>query len=119
MSTFPQLKTGAVAQYPASRGLRFQNQVLRFLDGAEQRYRDSAGPLHAWEIQLAALDESEIAALEQFVLDTQGAFGSFTFTDPWDGKTYTNCSLATDEISLTSVKETDGKTSLKIIETRG
>jgi hypothetical protein len=40
MATFPKLKTNAVAQYPASKTARYQNQALRFLDGTEQRYRD-------------------------------------------------------------------------------
>ena len=59
MPTFPQLKTSAVAQYPATRACQFQNQALRFVDGAEQRYRDSAGPIHRWEIRLDALDERQ------------------------------------------------------------
>jgi len=43
------------------------------------------GRCNRWEIRLAALDESEMAALEQFFLDNQGGFGNFAFTDPWDG----------------------------------
>ena len=118
MATFPILKTGAVAQYPASTGLRFQNQVLRFLDGTDQRYRDSAGPLHGWEIRLSQMDEREMAEIEQFFVDNQGSFGSFAFTDPWDGQAYPNCSLASDEIDLTSAAEMRGGTSLTIVENR-
>ena len=39
MASFPQLKTSAVAQYPARRTAIFRNQSVRFLDGREQRYR--------------------------------------------------------------------------------
>ena len=60
---FPKLKTNAMAQYPATKRVRLQNQVLWFVDGRQQRYRDSAGPLHQWEIRLDQLDESEMAAL--------------------------------------------------------
>ena len=102
MATFPQLKTGAVAQYPATKSLRFQNQTVRFLDGSEQRYRDAAGPLHQWVIRLSELDESETAAFEQFFRDNQGRLGSFAFTDPWDGRLYANCSLASDELAVSS-----------------
>jgi hypothetical protein len=116
MASFPTLKTGAVAQYPATRHFRFRNQVVRFLDGTHQRYRDSAGPLHEWEIRLSALDENEISALEQFLELNQGCFGSFTFTDPWDGTVYSNCSLATDELEFISLEEMQGKTSLTVIE---
>lgn len=118
MAIFPKLKTSAVAQYPATKGLIFQNTVLRFVDGIEQRYRDSAGPLHRWEIRLNELDEWEIAAIDGFFWSNQGRLGSFSFTDPWDGTTYTNCSLASDEMDLTSLGEMSGKTALTVIENR-
>ena len=118
MATFPKLKTGAVAQYPATRSPRFQNQVLRFIDGADQRYRDSAGVLHQWEIHLDDLDEREMAAVEGFFSDNQGCFGNFAFTDPWDGQTYPNCSFAADELDLISLMEMRGRVSLKVIGNR-
>lgn len=119
MATFPALKTGAVAQYPATKVLRFQNQKLRFLDGTEQRYRDAAGPLHRWQISLTQLDEGELAALEAFFAANQGAFAGFAFTDPWDGTVYPNCSLASDELDLTSLAEMNGTASLTVVENRG
>ena len=118
MSTFPKLKTAAVAQYPATKKIAFQNRVLRFVDGIEQRYRDSAGPLHRWEIRLNELDEGEIAAIDGFFWSNQGRLGSFTFTDPWDGTAYTNCSLGSDELELTSLGEMWGKTELVVVENR-
>ena len=119
MATFPPLKTGAVAQYPATRTFRLQNQILRFLDGTDQRYRDSAGPLYAWEIRLNQLDETEMASLQAFFLANQGSFASFAFTDPWSGQVYSNCSLASDDMNITSLAEMQGKTSLVVIENRG
>jgi hypothetical protein len=119
MATFPILKTKAVAQYPAGKAIQFRNQVLRFVDGAEQRYRDSAGPLHRWVIRLEELDEGEMAALEAFFTTNQGRFASFAFTDPWDGSQYANCSIETDELDLTSVAEMRGRTSLTLVENRG
>jgi len=119
MATFPALKTNAVAQYPATRAIRFQNQTLRFLDGTEQRYRDSAGPLHRWEIRLSQLDESEMDALETFFAANEGAFGTFAFTDPWDGTVYSKCSLSCDGVDLTAMAEMNGATTLTIVENRG
>ena len=119
MATFPVLKTSAVAQYPASRVLRFHNQSLRFLDGTEQRYRDAAGPLHRWQISLRQLDEGEMAALDAFFSASEGAFGSFAFIDPWDGAVYPNCSLASDELDATAVAEMSAATSLTVVENRG
>ncbi|HYW41658.1 MAG TPA: DUF2460 domain-containing protein [Bryobacteraceae bacterium] len=118
MATFPNLKTSAVAQYPAQRTLSFQNQALRFLDGTEQRYRDSAGPLHRWVIRLSQLDEGEAAALDAFLAANQGAFVNFAFTDPWDGQVYQNCSLSADEMDLTAVADMSGKTVLTVVENR-
>src|ERR1700748_2443175 len=112
MSTFPVLKTGAVAQYPAARTLQYSNQVLRFLDGTEQRYRDSAGPLHRWVIRLENLDAGEMAAMEAFFLSSQGGFASFAFTDPWDGTSYPNCRncgrrLDRDHVGRVSKRDVD------------
>lgn len=115
---FPKLRTNAVAQYPATKGIRFENQVVRFLDGAEQRYRDSSGPLHHWEIRLDQLDESEMAAMEQFFAACQGRFASFAFTDPWDGHEYPDCGFSADELGLTSLDEMNGRTSLAVMENR-
>jgi hypothetical protein len=119
MATFPKLKTNAVMQYPATRNVRYQNQALRFLDGTEQRYQDCAGPLHGWEIPLSQLDEGEVAAIEQFFEDNQGAFGNFAFTDPWDGTMYPSCSLEADTLQTTASEEMDGATVLRVVENRG
>jgi len=118
MATFPKLKTNAVIQYPARRRVRYQNQALRFVDGAEQRYRDCAGPLRRWEIPLSQLDEGEIAAIEEFFEGNQGRLGNFTFTDPWDGQEYPNCSLEADGLELTASAEMCGATSLTVVENR-
>ncbi len=119
MAFFPTLKTGAVMQYPAKRTLRFVTGVMRFLDGAEQRYRDNPSVLHEWTIRLDLLDEGELAALEQFFIANQGAFGSFSFTDPWDGTTYPDCSLAGDTFEFQLQGEMRGNTTLTIRENRG
>jgi hypothetical protein len=118
VATFPTLKTGAVAQYPARRTVRYQNQAVRFLDGTEQRYRDCGGPLHQWQIRLALLDEAEMAALAAFLEDNQGTFATFSFTDPWDGTVYPSCSLAADDLVLTASGEMNGSTSVMVVENR-
>jgi phage-related protein len=118
MTSFPTLKTSAVTQYPATKVVAFQNQVVRFLDGTEQRYRDCAGPLHQWAIRLSELDETEMAALEQFLETHQGSYSSFCFTDPWDGQTYSDCSFASDSMELTSMEEMRGNVSVIVRENR-
>ena len=117
-SSFPKLKTNALAQYPATKDVRLRNQVVWFVDGVQQKYRDSSGPLHQWEIQLNQIDEGEMAAIEQFFAENQGRFGSFSFTDPWDGRVYPDCSVATDDLTLVSLDAMRGKTSFIVRENR-
>ena len=50
MPDFPALKTGAVAQDGSVTTIRFGTRVLRFTDGAEQRFRDSRGARRRWMI---------------------------------------------------------------------
>jgi hypothetical protein len=59
-----------------------------------------------------------MAALEAFLIENQGAFGTFSFTDPWDGTVYSNCSLASDELDFTSTGEMAGSTSMVVMENR-
>lgn len=98
MSDFPVLKTGAVIQYPAEKATGFSTQVLRFVDGSEQRFRDFGAPLRRWTIRLDLLDETELSSFRNFFRTQRGAAGTFSFTDPWDGTTYDNCSLESDEM---------------------
>src|SRR5689334_18117176 len=115
MVTFPKLKTDAIAQYPVTRREQFHNQTVRFVDGSQQRYRDSGTARLEWEIQLSLLDESELAAIEEFFFARQGSFGVFSFTDPWDGRVYDNCSVAADELALLTAAEMRGSTKLTVV----
>lgn len=118
MTIFPALKTGAIMQYPAGKSAQYSNQVLRFLDGSEQRYRDSKSALHTWIVRLDALDESEMDTLQQFFLNQQGTFGSFSFTDPGDNTEYSDCSIDQEVLDLQFYADLRGKTSLVIRENR-
>ena len=119
MSTFPKLKTGATLQYPAQKEVRFATEVLRFIDGAEQRFREYQTPLRRWVIRLDLLDQSEMQTLREFFRTQAGAAESFTFTDPWDGTTYANCSIEGGDLVQQLVEEMRGKTSLTVRENRG
>ena len=118
MSAFPSLRTGAVLQYPAHKEVRFATEVLRFMDGSEQRFREYPTPLRRWMIQLDLLDQSELQVLREFFRTLGGEAGSFTFTDPWDGTTYTNCSIDGGEMTQQLVDEMKGKTFLTVRENR-
>jgi len=118
MATFPRLKTGAIAQYPIVRQGQFRNQTVRFLDGTEQRYRDSGVARRRWQILLSDLDETELAAMEEFFLLNQGSCGSFAFEDPWDGEVYDDCSLELDDMVVTTVDEMRGLAQVTVVRNR-
>jgi hypothetical protein len=113
--TCPKLKSNAVAQYPLTRQQEYRNQTVTFVDGTDQRYRDSGAQRLQWSIQLDELDEGELGSLEQFFLANQGAFGMFSFTDPIDGTVYDNCSLSSDSLALLNVAEMRGSSKLTVI----
>jgi hypothetical protein len=117
VASFPTLKTGAVAQYPADRARLFSTQVHRFLEGADQRFPGFGLPLKKWSIRLDLLDEAELSTLEQFFLDREGRSGTFSFTDPWDGTVYPNCSFDHDELAAV-LEWQGGATSVLVRENR-
>jgi hypothetical protein len=118
MGNFPLLKTGAVAQYPITRIIRFSTDVVRFLDGTEQRFREYSSPIRKWVIRLDLLDEEEMSKMEEFFLSEQGRSGDFSFTDPWDGTEYPSCSLDSDTVDLGFRGPARGRTTLVISENR-
>jgi hypothetical protein len=117
-AVFPTLKTGAVAQYPATVATQFASFVVRFLDGSDQRHRQFAAPLRSWAIKLNMLDEAELNALEQFFMAEEGRFGTFSFVDPWTQTTFTNCSLNQDTLPYAVQGEMQGTASLTVTENR-
>jgi hypothetical protein len=60
-----------------------------------------------------------MAEMQAFFLANQGSFASFAFTDPWSGQVYQNCSLASDDMNITSLAEMRTSTSFMVIQNRG
>jgi len=118
MTTFPSLKTDAVMQYPATREFRYDNAVLRFLDGSQQCYRESKDALLRWQIRLDLLDEGELATLQAFFDSNQGRYGSFTFVDPWDSTEYSDCSLEQDTFEFELAGEMRARTTIVVKQNR-
>ncbi|MBI1356534.1 MAG: hypothetical protein GC160_19505 [Acidobacteria bacterium] len=116
MPQFPKLKTGASAQYPATRELRLASEAQRFLDSTEQRYIDSAAPRRRWVLDLSLLDGSEAAVLREFFLEMRGTSGEFDFEDPWTGEVVTGCRFGSDAFTLAAEAEWDLRTSVTIWE---
>ena len=100
MSEFPTLRTGAIAQYPSHKSTGYATHLLNFVDGGEQRFSAYCKPLRVWTIRLALLDEQETNLLTEFFRIKNGAAGAFSFTDPWTGEEYPNCSFCSDEMPV-------------------
>jgi phage-related protein len=115
-TSFPVLKTGAVIQYPADRTPQFSTQAYRFVDGSEQRFPGFPGVLQQWTIKLDLLDEGELEKLREFFLSQEGRAGSFSFTDPWTGTVYSNCSFGSDTLSLVFQGPQNGGTQVVVKE---
>lgn len=115
---FPLLKTGAIAQYPATKTIQYSSFVVHFLDGSDQRYRQYAPALQRWRIKLSLLDESELNAMEQFFESQQGAAGVFSFTDPWTQTVYASCSFAQDSLTSQLTDTSRGTMTVAVAENR-
>ena len=118
MDSFPVLRTGAVAQYGSDRTRRFSTSVFRFVDGTEQRFGAYSSSLKKWTIRLELLAESELTQLEQFFHAHAGQSGVFSFTDPWDGTVYNNCSFDSGALTTAYEGENRGRATLTITEVR-
>jgi hypothetical protein len=116
---FPILSTGAVAQYGSPLGVVWPAQVIRFLDGTDQRFLASGLPLRRWLIDLRLLNESEIAAVEVFFSAVGGEYSTFTFPDPVSGVGVPNCRVGAPEL-ISEYQAVDiAATSLWVVETNG
>jgi len=114
MSTFPVLKTGAVAQYPWTATTRYATEAVQFLDGSRQTFRLFPKALRRWTVQLDALDEQELDAFISFV-EAQGS-DPFTFTDPATATAVVNCVISADGAAFSMVKEMSGQVTFVVEE---
>jgi hypothetical protein len=114
MSAFPTLRTGAVAQYPLDRTVRFRTQSVQFMDGSRQRFRLYRAGLRRWKIRLALLDERELAAVTAF-LEQQGS-SVFPFTDPVTGDLVSSCIISGGSFDAGSAGEMNANASVEIEE---
>jgi len=114
MATFPVLKTGAVAQYPLERTIRFKTQTVKFLDGSQQSYRLYKKSLRRWLVSLNSLDEQELSAVIAFV-EQQGS-AAFSFADPVTGESAAKCVIGGDSFDSGLTSEMKGHATLSIEE---
>jgi len=82
MLAFPQLATGALAQYPLQKRLRARTVVNASADGSYIKLADAGGGTTEWQLQYAGLSDSELTALVNFFTAAEGSLNGFTFLDP-------------------------------------
>lgn len=116
MALFPRLKTNAITQYPSGAGRTFRTEVLRFVDGAEQRFCQSADGARHWRIRLDLLDETEVDAVRKFFEQQSGKFGRFTFVDPWTNEEVANCAFSSDVFEVDFRSHNRAAASIEIVE---
>jgi len=117
MSIFPSLSTGAITQYPASFVTGQTVQVIRFIDGSDQRYPMQGKMLRRWQIRLDLLNEAEVAQIEAFFVAQQGDYSTFVFPDPISGVNVNNCAIAAPGLVSDYVGVDTSSTSLIVTET--
>jgi hypothetical protein len=82
MLVYPQLPTGALAQFPVQRRRQVRTLVNTAADGTVVKLADPGAAIVEWQLKYAALSDAELAALLQFFTAAQGTLNNFTFVDP-------------------------------------
>jgi hypothetical protein len=84
MLYFPQLLSGAPAQYPFVKRRIHRTISSEARDGRVLKLSDPTWPMVEWELRFETLSSQERAELETFFNTAEGKLGEFTFLDPTD-----------------------------------
>jgi hypothetical protein len=79
---FPQLSTGAMAQFPIRKSSSVHTVTNVLEDGTVLAYADPNSSCLRWDLSYAALNAAEVAALQSLFNNCSGRQTSFTFIDP-------------------------------------
>jgi hypothetical protein len=82
MLVFPQLSSGAAAQFPLRRETGYRTLVNVLPDGSEIRVADLDYFERQWELPLELLTDAEWQAIEDLFAATEGRLQSFLFLEP-------------------------------------
>lgn len=82
MLVYPQLTSGALAQFPIVKRRRQRTIANTLADFTSIKLADPGGEVTEWKLKYAGLSDSEALALEQFFAATEGSLNAFTFLDP-------------------------------------
>jgi hypothetical protein len=82
MLIYPQLPTGALAQFPVQKRRQVRTLVNTAADGTAVKLADPGAGTVELQLKYAALSDSELGVLLQFFAAASGTLNSFTFVDP-------------------------------------
>lgn len=82
MRIFPELISGAAAQFPWRRTISYRAVRNRFSAGEEIDYGDASFETRRWELPLTDLEDSEWQAIRDLFEETGGRRLPFTFVEP-------------------------------------
>jgi hypothetical protein len=82
MTTYPQLGSGALSQFPVQKNRRARTVVNQAADGSTIKLADPAGVVTEWTLTYVDLSDAEATALLGFFTATEGTLNGFTFLDP-------------------------------------
>ena len=84
MAFYPQLATGAAAQYPLAKTRRYRTTRNLSAEGRLIAVADSGGAAVDWELRYRGLTTAEWQSIETLFAQSEGRKGAFTFVDPAD-----------------------------------
>lgn len=82
MPFFPQLTTGAVAQFPVSKRRSLRTVIETAPGGQQAKLQDPGVRAREWMFDLTGLSPSEAAALESLFTASEGRLHGFSYLDP-------------------------------------
>jgi hypothetical protein len=82
MLVYPQLTSGALAQFPVQRQRRLRTVINKLADSSTIKLADPHGAITEWRLAYSGLSDAELFALQQFFISTEGSLNVFTFLDP-------------------------------------
>ncbi|MBV9085440.1 MAG: hypothetical protein JOZ62_22420 [Acidobacteriaceae bacterium] len=90
---FPQLMSGALAQYPIRKALEMRTVKNALSDGNMFLYSDPNGCRMIWHLEYAELSDADLQMLEAHFANCQGTFRAFTFIDPTENMLVSSSNL--------------------------
>jgi hypothetical protein len=79
---FPQLTTGAFAQFPVRKQRQKRTITNILADMSMVKLADPQGEMTEWRLVYSGLSDAELMNLQQFHLAAEGSLNIFTFLDP-------------------------------------